>query len=159
MLFLREEALLPYSRVVTVGIWCAVFSLTMSGANQIAWADDAVDLGAAAKQFVTSCGTCHTVEPNAEIRQGPNLRTAFGRTAGTLAEYPAYSDSLKKAGAAGLAWNETTLDKWITGASAFVPGVNMMYSQPDPAKRKLVIAYLKSLASENGAGGSTTVKP
>lgn len=84
--------------------------------------------------------------PGAELRQGPNLGTVFGRTAGTLGEYPQFSDALKKAGAGGLVWNEETLDKWISGASDFVPGTNMPYSQPDPEKRKIIIAYLKSLA-------------
>jgi len=102
-------------------------------------------------QFVKSCGTCHTVEPGAPLRQGPNLGTAFGRTAGTLADYPQYSDALKKAGAAGLIWNEETLDKWIAGAADFVAGTNMAYSQPDPEKRKLIIAYLKSLAPASAA--------
>lgn len=97
-------------------------------------------------QFIKSCGTCHTAEQGAELRQGPNLATVFGRTAGTLAEYPQYSDALKKAGADGLVWTEETLDKWIIGAADFVPGTNMPYSQPDPEKRKLIIAYLKSLA-------------
>lgn len=97
-------------------------------------------------QFIKSCGTCHTAEQGAELRQGPNLATVYGRTAGTLAEYPQYSDALKKAGADGLVWTEETLNKWIMGAADFVPGTNMPYSQPDPEKRKLIIAYLKSLA-------------
>ncbi len=112
----------------------------------------AADEGAPSNaQFIKSCGTCHAAEQGAELRQGPNLATVFGRTAGTLAEYPQYSDALKTAGAGGLVWNEETLDKWITGAADLVPGTNMPYSQPDPEKRKLVIAYLKSLASA-GAG-------
>ncbi len=102
-------------------------------------------------QFIKSCGTCHTAEQGAELRQGPNLATVFGRTAGTLAGYPQYSDALKKAGAGGLAWTDETLDKWITDAAGFIPGTNMPYSQPDPEKRKLIIAYLKSLALA-GAG-------
>jgi len=102
-------------------------------------------------QFIKSCGTCHTTEQSAELRQGPNLATVFRRTAGTLAEYPQYSDALKTAGAGGLVWNEETLDKWIAGAADFVPGTNMPYSQPDPEKRRLIIAYLKSLAGA-GAG-------
>lgn len=114
-------------------------------------ADDAVDLAAAGKQFLNSCGVCHTIEPKAEIRQGPNLATVYGRKAGTLAEFPSYSDALKKAGDGGLTWNDETLDKWITSATDFVPGATMPYAQPDPDKRKLVVGYLKSLS----AGTST----
>lgn len=88
------------------------------------------------------------MESGAELRQGPNLGTVFGRTAGTLAEYTLYSDALKKAGAGGLVWNEETLDKWIAGATDYIPGVNMPYTQPDAAKRQLVITYLKGLAAQ-----------
>jgi cytochrome c len=127
----------------------ALATIALAGLNPVhpAFAEDAPDLAAAQKQFLNSCGVCHTVEPNAEIRQGPNLRTAFGRAAGTLAEFPNYSPALKKAGSDGLVWNDEALNKWISGAGDFIPGVNMMYSQPDPDKRKLVITYLKSLAS------------
>lgn len=106
----------------------------------------AEDADAGHAQFLKSCGTCHTVEKGAELRQGPNLASVYGRTAGTLAEFAQYSDALKKAGAGGLVWNEETLDKWIAGASTFVPGASMPYSQRDPAKRQLVIGYLKSIA-------------
>lgn len=122
----------------------AVLSLAVSIGS--AKAEEAVDLAAASKQFMNSCGVCHTVEPKAEIRQGPNLGTAFGRAAGTLTEFPTYTDAIKKAGAGGLIWNEESLDKWITNAAEFIPGSSMPYSQPDAAKRKLVVAYLKSLA-------------
>ena len=122
-------------------------------------AEDAVDLTAAAKQFVTSCGVCHTVEPGAPIRQGPNLNGVFGRKAAALAEFPVYSDALKKAGADGLVWNDDVLDKWIAGATEFIPGAAMMYAQPDAAKRKLVIAYLKSLPDGGSAAPPKPASP
>ena len=93
------------------GLWIALsvfFVLTAIGlaiavgvgtGSRAAQADDAVDPAAAAKQFLNSCGTCHTVEDGAPIRQGPNLKTVLGRKAGTLAEFPAYSDAIKAAGA------------------------------------------------------------
>lgn len=112
-------------------------------AASAARADDA-DPGHA--QFLKSCGTCHTVDKGAEIRQGPNLGTVFGRKAGTLAEFPTYSDGLKKAGADGLVWNEETLDKWMTSPQAVVADATMFYSQADGEKRKIIIGYLKSLA-------------
>jgi cytochrome c len=128
---------------------CVVLALAIAAGLHArtfpASADETIDLAAASKQFLNSCGVCHTVEPKAEIRQGPNLATVYGRKAGTLSEFPTYSAALKKAGEGGLVWNDETLDKWITSAIDFVPGAMMPYAQPDPAKRKLVIAYLKSL--------------
>lgn len=108
-----------------------------------ALADDA-DPGHA--QFLKSCGTCHTVEKGADIRQGPNLGTVYGRKAGTLAEFPTYSAGLKKAGTEGLVWTEETLDKWVTSPQGVVADAAMFYSQADPEKRKIIIGYLKSLA-------------
>ena len=106
-----------------------------------------VDLKAAEAQFKKSCGTCHTIEPGAPLRQGPNLRGVVGRTAGTLAEFPKYSPALKAAGAGGLAWTPEKLDAWLANPAALVPGVLMPYRQADADKRKLVIEYLKSLPS------------
>ena len=133
------------------GILVGVLSVSVLLVGHAFSADEAVDLAAAEQQFIKSCGTCHAVEPNAPVRQGPNLRSAFGRTAATGSDFATYSDPLKKAGAGGLVWSDETLDKWISSASEFIPGSMMPYSQPDPAKRKLVIAYLKSLASGGGA--------
>ncbi len=103
-----------------------------------------VDLEAAKKQFTTSCGVCHSVEPNAPARQGPNLNGVFGRKAGSLPDFK-YSEALKTS---GFVWDEATLDTWITNAQEMRPGVQMMYRQAAPEKRKLVIAYLKSVSGQ-----------
>jgi cytochrome c len=114
-------------------------AIAMSGAGQ-AMADD---LTAAKKQFETSCGTCHIVDPKGGLRQGPNLAGVFGRQAGT---YPGFKYSAALANA-GFAWDDASLDKWITNAQAFRPGAVMPYRQANADKRRLVIAYLKSLGS------------
>jgi cytochrome c len=49
----------------------------------------------------------------------------------------------------GWTWDETTLDPWIENAQANHPGTFMNYRQADPAKRQLIIQYLKSLAPPN----------
>ena len=95
-------------------------------------------------QFVTSCGTCHSVEPGAAPRQGPNLNGVIGRKAGTLDGFK-YSDALKSA---DWVWDEANLDKWIENAQAMRPGVVMPYRQADPAKRAKVIEFLKSLSAK-----------
>ena len=125
-----------------VGLPSAVFAgLSMACCVASAMADD--DLLAAQKQFLTSCGTCHIVDPNGGPRQGPNLSGVYRRKAGT---YPGFKYSAALANA-GFVWDETSLDKWITNAQAFRPGSVMPYHQADPAKRRLVILYLKSLGS------------
>jgi len=137
-------------RLLTLSVPIVGASIVWAASSSLR-AEETVDLAAAQKQFMNSCGVCHTIEPKAEIRQGPNLHDVIGRKAGMLGEFPAYSDALKKAGAGGLVWNEETLDKWIAGAAEFIPGTMMPYSQADAAKRKLIIAYLKSLASSKEA--------
>ena len=66
----------------------------------------------AKRQFVTSCGVCHTAEKDATHRQGPNLFGIFGKQAGKIAEFK-YSEVLAKA---DLTWDEATLDRWIEDA-------------------------------------------
>lgn len=99
---------------------------------------------AAKQQFLTSCGVCHAAEPGAPPRQGPNLHGVFGRKSASLPGF-AYSDALKTA---EITWDEATLDPWIANAQAVRPGTIMNYRQADPAKRKLIIAYLKSLSAK-----------
>ena len=101
------------------------------------------DIEAAKKQFVTSCGVCHTVEPGAPPRQGPNLHGVYGRKAASLPDFK-YSDAMKSV---DVTWDDKSLDPWIENAQAVRPGVVMNYRQADPAKRKLIISYLKSLSA------------
>ena len=69
----------------------------------------AEDLDAAKQQFLTSCGTCHTVEQGTPPRQGPNLATVYGRRVASLPDF-AYSDALRRG---DWIWTEATLDPWI----------------------------------------------
>jgi cytochrome c len=116
---------------------CAAIFCTSTG--------QAVNLASAEQQFLTSCGTCHTTAEGAPPRQGPNLHSVYGRRAGTLPDYN-YSAVLKSS---GWTWDEATLDSWIENAQAAHPGTFMNYRQSDPAKRQLVIQYLKSLVQAN----------
>ena len=46
----------------------------------------------------------------------------------------------------GKVWDEATLDNFLTNPMSNVPGTRMSYmGQSDPAKRKAVIDYLKTL--------------
>jgi cytochrome c len=104
----------------------------------------AQDAPAPQAQFLTSCGTCHSAEKGAAPRQGPNLAGVYGRRAGSLPDYH-YSDALK---AGGWVWDDTTLDPWMENAQAVHPGTIMSYRQRDPAKRALILEYLKTLKAE-----------
>src|SRR5262249_61164495 len=79
--------------------------------------------------FKKHCGTCHTAEKGGGPRQGPNLFGVVGRKAGTLAGF-AYSDALR-ANKDGLVLSRDTVDRWLTGPQAFIPGLLVPFKQPD----------------------------
>lgn len=102
---------------------------------------DSVDPAAEA-QFKKSCGTCHTVDPAAGPRQGPNLFQVVDRPAGSVAGFK-YSPAFV-AGKDGIVWDAATLDRWITDPQSVIPGAIMPYKQADEAKRHLIIEFLKT---------------
>jgi cytochrome c len=87
------------------------------------------------------CVSCHAVKPGVN-GVGPSLFGVIGRKAGTLPDY-AYSAPMK---AWGKTFDEATLDTYLTAPMQQVPGTKMVFPGiPDPAKRKEVIDYLKTL--------------
>lgn len=127
-------------------LFLSLLALSLPAGTGKAWAE--VDLNAAEAQFVKSCGTCHTTSPDEPPRQGPHLNGIYGREAGTIDGF-AYSEALQTKASEGLVWTEATLEPWITSAGGFIPGTTMLYRQGNPAKRALIIAYLKSLSEED----------
>jgi cytochrome c len=121
--------------------WLGRLIAGVTAAPMLASAVGAVDDDAGKRQFVTSCGTCHTTDPAAGHRQGPNLAGVLGRKAATANGFR-YSSALTSS---ALVWDETTLDHWIEDAQGMLPGTNMLYRQRDPDKRKAIISYLRSL--------------
>jgi len=96
--------------------------------------------GAAPAAFA-QCAACHSTEAGKTL-VGPSLAGVAGRKAGSVAGF-AYSDGLK---AAGLTWDDATLDKWLTAPAKLVPGTKMPFAGiPDAATRQSVIDYLKTL--------------
>lgn len=112
----------------------------LSGQGNRSSASLNVALGAAPPAFGI-CRSCHSVEKGQTV-VGPSLFAVYGTRAGDVAGYD-FTPELKKS---GLVWNDATLDKWLTNPVALVPGTRMGYAgQPDPEKRRLIIAYLKTL--------------
>ena len=87
------------------------------------------------------CMSCHAVEPG-KHGVGPSLAGVYGSKAGSAAGY-AYSEANKHS---GLTWDDATLDAYLTNPMKVVPGTKMTYAgMADPAKRKDVIEYMKTL--------------
>jgi cytochrome c len=105
----------------------------------------ALGLSAAAAQAApvefAQCAVCHQVKPGAN-GIGPSLAGVVGRKIASAPGY-SYSPALKKVAGS---WNDATLDTWLTSPAKFAPGTKMTFAgYPDAAKRKAVIAYLKTL--------------
>ena len=96
---------------------------------------------ASAPAAFAQCSTCHTIREGVNA-VGPSLHGVFGRKAGAVAGY-AYSDALK---ASGKTWDEASLDVWLAQPMKDVPGTKMTFAGlPDQARRKEIIAFLKTL--------------
>ena len=91
--------------------------------------------------FERRCGGCHSLDRD---KEGPQLRTVYGRTSGTVPSFK-YSDALKNA---RITWNSETLDKWLTDTEKLVPDNDMSFRVIDADERSAIIAYLKQLSGK-----------
>ena len=88
------------------------------------------------------CRACHSLTPaDNEGKIGPSLAGVFSRSAGGADYYDGYSAALKEA---GHAWDSDSMDTWISGPSAMVPGTSMVFAGiADAAQRELLVRYLQ----------------
>ena len=86
------------------------------------------------------CRACHLFDDTGRHRVGPNLAEVFGRTAGSVEDFPRYTDALK---ASGIVWDDDTLHQWLSGPKAMIPETSMILVVPDETMRLDIIAFLK----------------
>ena len=85
--------------------------------------------------YESQCSACHSLKTHGA---GPAHEGLIGRKAGSAPGFN-YSEALKDS---TIVWNEGTLDKWLSGPDAFIPGQKMWLSISDAAQRADIIAYL-----------------
>jgi cytochrome c len=86
------------------------------------------------------CMACHAIERD---RTGPRHEGLIGRRVGSVPGFN-YSPAMRKAGKAGMVWNEATLDKFLENPTKFLPGTRMGYAGvKDAQERADLIAFLK----------------
>jgi cytochrome c len=90
--------------------------------------------------FNDKCGDCHTVD--AASGSAPSLKGVVGRKIASLSDFQ-YSDALKAK--AGGVWTEAALDVFLADPKAYAPGTQMFAGAVDPADRKAIIDYLKTV--------------
>ncbi len=91
--------------------------------------------------YNTHCRTCHSFRKG-DNRLGPSLAGIYGAKAGQVEGYRGYSGGL-----GDVTWDEPTLDLFIANPAAISTSTNMNYPPvADPAERKKIINYLKSIS-------------
>jgi cytochrome c len=131
---MNKRTILPIFAAATVAL-CATVAPSLVSAAPPAAAD-----AAAGKRVFLRCMACHSVQPGAPNKVGPNLSGVVGRKSGQVKGFR-YSAAMAKA---NLTWDEATLDKWLTRSAGVVPGTSMAFAGlSKPEDRKTVIAYLK----------------
>jgi cytochrome c len=89
------------------------------------------------EQLYSRCQGCHSIDVD---RVGPRHADLFGRQAGSLAGYN-YSGAMR---AAGVVWDESTLDQFLAAPRKFIPGTKMPFAGiSDAQERADLIAWLK----------------
>lgn len=89
-----------------------------------------------------ACKGCHEIGDGARNRVGPHLNDIHGRPAGSIEGFR-YSTALKARGAAGLVWDDESLDRYLAKPRRFIPGNRMSFrGMEDTADRRALIAWL-----------------
>jgi len=127
-----------YIRVVSAAV------LTLAAFNR-AHADGNPQQGA---MIYGACAACHSLEPDLHLT-GPSLAGLWGKKAASVADFPRYSNALKRK---DFVWDDVTLYAWLTEPNAFVPGTYMTFRGiRDDKQRSDLIAFLKIAMSPGGA--------
>ena len=94
-----------------------------------------------AKIFKLKCVICHSTQAG-QNKIGPSLAGVFGRKAGNAPNY-SYSEAMKNS---GLTWDSATLDSYLAGPRAKVPGTKMTFAGLSKESDRVdIIAYLGTL--------------
>ena len=92
--------------------------------------------------FAKRCTGCHSLD---EDKEGPRLRGAFGKKAGTLSATFKYSEALKNS---NVTWDAPSLDQWMADPEKIIANSDMFFRVPRADERTDVIAYLQSLSDQ-----------
>lgn len=89
--------------------------------------------------YRNKCAGCHSVDAD---RIGPRHRDVVGRAVASVPTYD-YSPALTRLGGV---WTPARLDQWLGDTQKMAPGSRMYLQMDDPAQRRLIVAYLRSVS-------------
>ncbi len=110
-------------------------------ANAPALAEGDREAGRDVFAYSAACIACHAIGCTRD--EAPKLGGIIGRRAGTDPKFDGYSDAMKSS---DVVWTEETLDAYIAGPAAFIPGNGMASTTgklEDETQRRNLIAFLK----------------
>jgi cytochrome c len=122
-------------------LWKLATAAMAAGFALIGASSSKPDPGEGRALFERRCTGCHALD---SLKAAPPLRGVFGRPAGRNRQFP-YSDALKNA---PVAWDEATLDRWLTDPDSVAPGNDMAFRLEKASERADIIAYLKQLGGK-----------
>ncbi len=126
----------------------ALAASLIAGLALPAWAEG--DPAKGEKAF-KKCLACHSVEPDAPSKVGPNLHDVVGRKTGTFEGF-SFSVVMKTMGEEGHVWTPGELDRFLENPKAVAPGTKMTFAGlKKPEERADVVAYLVSLHPDGAA--------
>jgi cytochrome c len=113
----------------------------------------------AGEKAFRKCAACHSIEPGAPSKIGPNLHDVVGRVTGTFEGFK-YSEAMAKAGQEGHVWTVEELSIYLENPKAAMPGNKMTFvGVKKPEERADVIAYLVSLNPAGAAAAPAGAAP
>jgi cytochrome c len=117
-----------------------MLATAMIGGAILAVASSHAQTAPAASAAFGQCAVCHSIDGSNGT--GPTLQRLIGRKSGSVPGFR-YSRAMKSA---DIAWDEATLDRYLTNPQELVPGNIMPFSGiADAQARADIIAYLRTL--------------
>jgi len=119
-----------------------VVTSTVAILSGVAIASDDESGEAEVPEAVEVCLSCHTLDPDEPLLEGPTLWQVVGRPVASMAGFE-YSAALRSRGGR---WDRATLDSFLAAPQSFAPGTAMtLGGVRNAADRARVLDFLETL--------------